>query len=121
MLRAYCHIIFKADFCYEGNVVQMNHLVSTAENPEEVNHICNTAMKARSRLNELFTLLLCHHPQYGHLKDYVPFCRDFYVGNVLLPYKVDTGMPQRLIGYRSPHIIDQGLDAAKACYRKNGV
>lgn len=44
---------YSRDFTYIDNVVQMNILAMTAENPEAVNQIYNTAFGERTTLNQL--------------------------------------------------------------------
>ncbi len=104
------------DFCFVENVVQMNILAATAEAPEAVNQIYNTALNARTSLNELYSLL--HDrllPHYPHLAGAQPIHRDFRQGDVLHS-QADISKGRRLLGYDPTHTINQGLDAALQWY-----
>ncbi len=107
------------DFCFVENVVQMNILAATAVDPEAVNQIYNTALNARTSLNELYLLLRERLlPHYGHLAGARPLYRDFRKGDVLHS-QADIGKGRRLLGYEPTHTIDQGLDAALQWYIRN--
>jgi UDP-N-acetylglucosamine 4-epimerase len=107
------------DFCYVANVVQMNILAATSEDPQAVNQIYNTAVNARTSLNRLFALLQERlQPHYDHLTNYEPLYRDFRAGDVMHS-QADIDKASRLLGYRPTHTIDRGLDAAMAWYREH--
>jgi UDP-N-acetylglucosamine 4-epimerase len=109
------------DFCYVENVVQMNLLAATCEDPAAVNEIYNTAVNARTSLNELFAKLQCRLlPHYPHLRDCTPVYRDFRQGDVLHS-QASIDKAARLLGYAPTHTIDQGLDAALPWYMANLV
>jgi UDP-N-acetylglucosamine 4-epimerase len=104
------------DFCYVENVVQMNLLAATADNREAANQVFNTALNARTSLNELFAMLRDRLiPHYSHLRDCLPVYRDFRQGDVLHS-QADIGKARRLLGYEPTHSIDRGLDAALEWY-----
>ena len=109
------------DFCYVDNVVQMNLLAATTVEPAAVNQVYNTAVNARTDLNELFaklhSRLLSHYP---HLADCKPVYRDFRKGDVLHS-QADISKAAELLGYQPTHTIDQGLDAALEWYQENLV
>jgi UDP-N-acetylglucosamine 4-epimerase len=107
------------DFCFVENVVQMNLLAATCADPAAVNQVYNTAVNARTSLNELFAKL--HErllPHYPHLRDFKPAYRDFRKGDVLHS-QADIGKAARLLGYDPTHNIDRGLDAALSWYISN--
>ena len=104
------------DFCYIENVVQMNLLAATSTEPAAVNQVYNTALNARTTLNELFEKLRCRLlPHYAHLAGCTPVHRDFRAGDVLHS-QADISKASGLLGYQPSHTIDQGLDAALAWY-----
>ena len=107
------------DFCFVENVIRMNILAATVDNPEAVNQVYNTAVNARTSLNELYAMLRNRLlPYYDHLADAKPIHRDFRKGDVLHSQaNIDKG--RRLLGYEPTHTIDQGLDAALRWYIKN--
>lgn len=107
------------DFCYVNNVIQMNLLAATSDNPAAINQVYNTAVNARTSLNELFSKL--HNrllPHYPHLNGYSPVYHDFRKGDVLHS-QADIGKAARLLGYIPTHTIDEGLDAALSWYMAN--
>lgn len=109
------------DFCFVANVVQMNLLAATTGDPAAVNQIYNTAVNARTSLNELYALLRERLlPHYGHLAGAAPVHRDFRKGDVLHS-QADIGKARRLLGYEPTHTIEQGLDAALPWYIGNVV
>lgn len=107
------------DFCFIDNVVQMNLLAATTENPDAVNQVYNTAVNARTTLTELFEKLYCRLlPHFPHLRDCKPVYRDFRAGDVLHS-QADISKAVGLLGYEPSHTIDAGLDAALAWYMTN--
>lgn len=107
------------DFCFVDNVTQMNLLAATTADPAAINQVYNTAVNARTTLNELFGKLhgrlLSHYP---HLHDCAPVYRDFRTGDVLHS-QADVSKATRLLGYRPSHTIDDGLDQALLWYMTN--
>jgi UDP-N-acetylglucosamine/UDP-N-acetylgalactosamine 4-epimerase len=104
------------DFCYIDNVVQMNLLAATSAEPGSVNQVYNTALNARTTLNELFEKLRDRLlPHYEHLAGCTAVHRDFRAGDVLHS-QADITKASTLLGYRPSHSIDQGLDAALGWY-----
>jgi UDP-N-acetylglucosamine/UDP-N-acetylgalactosamine 4-epimerase len=109
------------DFCFVQNVVQMNILAATCESPEAVNQVYNTAVNARTSLNELYVMLRNRLlPYYEHLGGAEPIHRDFRKGDVLHS-QADIDKGRQLLGYDPTHTIDQGLDAALQWYIGNVV
>jgi UDP-N-acetylglucosamine 4-epimerase len=107
------------DFCYVANVVQMNLLAALTADPSAVNQVYNTALDARTTLNELFALLHSRLlPVYPHLQGYRPLFRDFRAGDVMHS-QADISKASRLLGYAPTHTVSRGLDAALEWYLKN--
>ena len=104
------------DFCCIENVVQMNLLAATCDNPEAVNQVYNVAVNARTNLNELFemlrSLLAADYPQ---LQVFRPIYREFRAGDVMHS-QADVGKAERLVGYAPTHSIGQGLAEALGWY-----
>lgn len=107
------------DFCFVENVIQMNLLAATTTDPAAINQVYNTAVNARTTLNELFDKLhgrlLSHYP---HLRGGRPVYRDFRTGDVLHS-QADVSKATRLLGYRPSHTIDDGLAEALPWYMTN--
>ena len=107
------------DFCFVENVVQMNLLAATSTEAAAVNQVYNTAVNARTSLNELFGMLQSRLlPHYPHLQGTRPVYRDFRKGDVLHS-QADISRAARLLGYEPSHSIDTGLDAALPWYEAN--
>jgi UDP-N-acetylglucosamine 4-epimerase len=107
------------DFCYVGNVVQMNLLCAATINPKAINQAYNVALGERTSLNELFAMLRERLlPHYPHLKHYKPVYGEFRSGDVRHS-QADIRKARRLVGYAPTHRIDQGLDDALDWYRKS--
>ena len=107
------------DFCFVENVIQMNLLAATTTEPAAANQVYNTAVNARTSLNELFTMLrdrLIQH--YPRLAGCEPVHRDFRAGDVLHS-QADISKAATLLGYVPSHTIDTGLDAALSWYVAN--
>jgi UDP-N-acetylglucosamine 4-epimerase len=107
------------DFCFVENVIQMNLLAATTVEPAAINQVYNTAVNARTTLNELFgklhERLLSHYP---HLQGCAPVYREFRAGDVLHS-QADVSKAARLLGYHPSHSIDDGLDEAILWYMAN--
>jgi UDP-N-acetylglucosamine 4-epimerase len=109
------------DFCFVENVIQMNILAATNSDPMAVNQVYNTAVNARTSLNELFAKLHGRLlPHYSHIRESAPVYRDFRQGDVLHS-QADIGKAARLLGYAPTHKIDEGLDTALSWYMANLV
>ena len=107
------------DFCFVENVVQMNILAAMTLDPAAVNQVYNTAVNARTSLNELFVMLqrrlVQHYPQINNCK---PIHRDFLKGDVRHSL-ADISKAAGLLGYAPTHSIDAGLDTALPWYIQN--
>jgi UDP-N-acetylglucosamine 4-epimerase len=107
------------DFCFVENVIQMNLLAATTTEPAAVNQVYNTAVNARTSLNELFSMLLARLTlHYPHLQGCKPVYRDFRKGDVLHS-QADISKAANLLRYSPTHTIDAGLDAALSWYIAN--
>jgi len=107
------------DFCFVENVIQMNLLAATSTEPAAVNQVYNTAVNARTSLNELFSKLHARLlPHYPHLLGCKPAYRDFRKGDVLHS-QADISKAAGLLGYKPSHTIDAGLDKALSWYMAN--
>lgn len=107
------------DFCFIENVVQMNILAATSDNPAAVNQIYNVALNDNTDLNRLFEMLRSRLAgNYGHLQAFKPVYRDFRAGDVMHS-QADISKAQRLLGYVPTHSIEQGLDEALGWYQEN--
>lgn len=107
------------DFCYVDNVIQINLLASLATDRAAVNQVYNTAVDARTDLNELYVKLQTRLlPLFPHLQGSKPVYRDFRRGDVMHS-QADIGKAAKLLGYVPSHMIDEGLDAVLPWYIDN--
>lgn len=110
---------YSRDFTYIDNVVQMNELAMTTDNPEAVNTVYNTAVGDRTTLNELVNYLKTYLTEY-----------DTQIGEVEvihgpnrqgdIPHSLASiGKAQKLLGYTPSHKIAEGLKEAVGWYWEN--
>lgn len=110
---------YSRDFTYIDNVVQMNDLAMTTDNPEAVNTVYNTAVGDRTTLNELVNYLKTYLTEY-----------DTQIGEVEvihgpnrqgdIPHSLASiDKAQKLLGYTPSHKIAEGLKEAVAWYWEN--
>ncbi len=105
------------DFCFVENVIQINLLAATSEQPESLNQTYNVALNSRKSLNELFEILrLGLLPDHPHLADFKPIHREFRPGDVLHS-QADISRAQKLLGYQPTHTLEEGLREALGWYK----
>ncbi|MCP3849373.1 MAG: NAD-dependent epimerase/dehydratase family protein, partial [Gammaproteobacteria bacterium] len=104
------------DFCYIKNVMQMNILAATSQNPEASNQVYNVALNHRTSLTELFHFIQDKlKSRVSDLKDTELVYRDFRAGDVRHS-QADISKAQSLLGYKPSHTIDAGLEEAMDWY-----
>jgi UDP-N-acetylglucosamine 4-epimerase len=107
------------DFTYIDNVIQMNELAMTTQNPEAINTVYNTAFGDRTTLTQLVRLL----------KDYLSTF-DAKIANVEvihgpnragdIPHSLASiSKAKNLLGYKPQFSIQDGLKEAVAWYYNN--
>src|SRR5690606_29007290 len=110
---------YSRDFTYIDNVVQMNELAMTTENPDAVNTVYNTAVGDRTTLNQLV----------GYLKEFLTDY-DFEINKVEfkhgpsragdIPHSLASiEKAETLLGYKPTHFIKDGLKEAVKWYWNN--
>lgn len=110
---------YSRDFTYIDNVIQMNLLAMTTENPEAVNQIYNTAYGERTTLNDLVKYL----KEYLGAKD--PAILEIEathgpnrVGDI--PHSLaSVDKAKRLLGYDPKYSMKDGLKIAVDWYWEN--
>jgi len=104
------------DFCYVGNVVQVNIRAATTARPDSLNQIYNVAVGGRTTLNQLFEtlrdLLAVQAPSIASAK---PRYEDFRAGDVRHS-QADISKAMRLLGYAPTHDLRKGLRDALGWY-----
>jgi len=107
------------DFCYIENVIQINLLAATHDNPAAINLVYNAAVNARTNLNELFEMLRSKlEKKYNHLMNFKPVYRDFRPGDVKHS-QANIDKAVKLLGYEPTHTVQRGLDEALEWYTRN--
>jgi UDP-N-acetylglucosamine 4-epimerase len=110
---------YSRDFTYIDNVIQMNELAMSTNNPEAVNTVYNTAVGDRTTLNQLI----------GYLKEYLAdYDAEISKVNVLhgpnrqgdIPHSLaSVDKAKKLLGYKPSHTIGEGLKDAVSWYWEN--
>jgi UDP-N-acetylglucosamine 4-epimerase len=107
------------DFTYIDNVIQMNELAMTTQNPEAVNTVYNTAFGERNTLNDLVKNLKIFLSEYDQQIAQVPI---IYGPNRAgdIPHSLaSVDKAKRLLGYAPAFSFDDGLKQAVAWYWEN--
>lgn len=110
---------YSRDFTYIDNVIQMNELAMTTDNPDAINTVYNTAVGDRTTLNQLV----------GYLKEFLTE----YDGKIAtvevihgpnrqgdIPHSLaSVDKAKQLLGYQPSHVIKEGLREAVSWYWEN--
>ncbi|GIQ58610.1 epimerase [Flavobacterium collinsii] len=110
---------YSRDFTYIDNVIQMNELAMTSQNPAAINTVYNTAFGDRNSLNDLI----------GYLKEYLSEF-DSKIGEVEIVYGPNRAgdIPHSLasidkarsvLGYDPKYSLQEGLKEAVSWYWNN--
>lgn len=110
---------YSRDFTYIDNVIQMNELAMTTENPAALNTVYNTAFGDRTTLNDMV------HYLKEYLSEFDPAIADVavvYGPNRLgdIPHSLASiDKARKLLNYQPEFSFQQGLKAAVAWYWEN--
>lgn len=110
---------YSRDFTYIDNVIQMNQLAMTSQNPEAINTVYNTAYGDRNTLNDLV----------GYLKKYLAEF-DSKIADINIVYGANRAgdIPHSLasidkaktiLGYSPKYSLQEGLKEAVSWYWNN--
>lgn len=110
---------FSRDFTYIDNVIQMNELAITTQNPLAINTVYNTAYGDRNTLNNLI----------GYLKEYLSKY-DSEIANIEIEYGpnrvgdiphslASIDKAKKLLGYNPKYSLQEGLQEAVDWYWNN--
>lgn len=110
---------YSRDFTYIDNVIQMNMLALTTENPQAVNQIYNTAYGERTTLNQLVTYLKEFLGELDEaIKEIEPTHGPNRVGDI--PHSLASVEKARnLLGYDPQFSMREGLRQAVKWYWEN--
>jgi UDP-N-acetylglucosamine 4-epimerase len=110
---------YSRDFTYIDNVIQMNHLAATTDNPAAIGQVFNTAVGDRTTLLELTELLK------KHLSKHDPKIAEVEIvhgpnrkGDI--PHSLaSVEKAKQLLGYEPTHRLEEGLEEAVVWYQQN--
>jgi UDP-N-acetylglucosamine 4-epimerase len=110
---------YSRDFTYIDNVIQMNELAMTSQNPEAVNSVYNTAFGDRNTLNDLVKYLK------EYLSEFDPKINDVQVvygenraGDI--PHSLASiEKAKKILGYNPKYSLQDGLKEAVEWYWNN--
>ena len=109
------------DFCYIKNTVQMNLLAATVKDEIATNEIYNTALNARTSLNELYQLIEDRLIDTNkRLVKKAPIYRDFREGDVRHS-QADITKAQLLLGYDPKYPISKGISETVDWYVNSDI
>ena len=110
---------YSRDFTYIANVIQMNELAMSTENPAAVNTVYNTAFGDRNTLNDLVNYLK------EYLSKYDPAIADVPVNHGPnragdIPHSLASiDKAKELLAYHPEYSLQQGLKEAIDWYWNN--
>lgn len=110
---------YSRDFTYIDNVILMNLLSLTSENPESVNQVYNTAFGERTTLNDLVKYLKEYLSEYDpKIADVEIIYGDYRKGDV--PHSLASiDKAKSLLNYHPKHSMKDGLKEAVKWYWEN--
>lgn len=107
------------DFTYIDNVIQINMLAATTQNPEAFNQVYNVAFGAQTNLNELLKLinkeLTYFKPEVEGIK---PIFGNERIGDVKHSH-ADISKAKRLLNYQPEYSLSTGMQKAIEWYAAN--
>jgi len=98
------------DFCYIENIIQMNFLAATTENPGATNQVYNVATNGKTSLNDLYQMIediLVNMIEGLEKKE--PIKKDFRAGDIQHS-QADIRKAQTMLYYVPTHKIRHGLE-----------
>ena len=110
---------YSRDFTYIDNVIQMNMLALSTENPEAVNQIYNTAYGERTTLNQLVACLKEFLSEFdAEIANIEPTHGHNRVGDI--PHSLaNVDKARKLLGYHPQFDMKSGLKEAVKWYWEN--
>lgn len=110
---------YSRDFTYIDNVIQMNLLALTTQNPEALNQVYNTACGERTTLNDLVAILKRelgkHDPKINTIKTVYGPNRKGDIPHSLASIE----KAKKLLGYDPKYFFAEGLQEAVQWYFNN--
>ena len=110
---------FSRDFTYIDNVIMMNELAMTTQNPKAVNTVYNTAFGDRTTLNDLLKYLKEFLSEYDAAIAEVPVIHGPNRAGDIPHSLASIDKAKQLLGYDPQFSMQNGLKEAVAWYWKN--
>ena len=110
---------YSRDFTYIDNVLQMNLLAMTTDNPEAVNEVYNTAVGDRTNLVELTQLLKKYLSEYDAEIAKVEVKHGPNRPGDIPHSHASVEKAEKLLGYKPSHGIEEGIKEAVEWYWDN--
>ena len=110
---------YSRDFTYIDNVIQMNELAMTTQNPEALNTVYNTAFGDRTTLNDMVHYLTLYLSEFDAAIADVPVIHGpNRIGDI--PHSLASiDKAKKLLHYHPEYSFQQGLKVAVAWYWGN--
>jgi UDP-N-acetylglucosamine 4-epimerase len=110
---------YSRDFTYIDNVIQMNELAMTTQNPAAINTVYNTAFGDRTTLNDMVNFLKSFLSEFdAEIAKVAVVHGPNRIGDI--PHSLASiDKAQRLLNYHPKFSFQQGLKAAVAWYWDN--
>lgn len=110
---------YSRDFTYIDNVIQMNELAMTSQNPEAINSVYNTAFGDRNTLNDLVRYLKEYLSEFDpKIKDVTVIYGENRAGDI--PHSLASiEKAKKMLGYNPKYSLQDGLKEAVGWYWNN--
>ncbi|KAF2334149.1 SDR family oxidoreductase [Flavobacterium ginsenosidimutans] len=110
---------YSRDFTYINNVIQMNELAMTSQNPEAINSVYNTAYGDRNTLNDLVKYLKEYLSEFDpKIKDVSVIYGENRAGDI--PHSLASiEKAKNMLGYNPKYSLQEGLKEAVGWYWNN--
>ncbi len=110
---------YSRDFTYIDNVIQMNELAMTSQNPEAVNSVYNTAFGDRNTLNDLVKYLKEYLSEFDpEIKNVSIVYGENRAGDI--PHSLASiDKAKSILGYNPKYSLQDGLKEAVGWYWNN--
>lgn len=110
---------YSRDFTYIDNVIQMNELAMTSQNPEAINTVYNTAFGDRNTLNDLVGYLKKYLAEFdSEIADIEVVYGENRAGDI--PHSLASiDKAKKVLGYNPKYSLQEGLKEAVSWYWNN--
>lgn len=110
---------FSRDFTYIDNVIQMNHLAATTENPDAIGEVFNTAVGDRATLLQMTNLLRQYLAEFDEKIASVNVIHGPERKGDIPHSLASIEKAKKLLGYEPTHDLEKGLKEAVQWYWEN--